>query len=181
MATFHGRYFQVSLDAIEQFNRAESLTTLSNQLVSAVSSFGYQFLCCLSAPGVQRRPFGERILLNVWPKGWFEQYQKSNFYAHDPVAASIRSRTETFGWADMVIPPSDPLAQKVMTISSNDYRMRHGFCISIHGLSGYQAGISFAGFDVDHAKEADAALQLIGIYAFNRLANFNPPAKNMGY
>jgi hypothetical protein len=69
----------------------------------------------------------------------------------------------------MVIPPSDPLAQKVMTISSSDYRMSHGFCIPIHGLSGYQAGISFAGFDVDDAKKANAALQLIGIYAFHRL------------
>jgi LuxR family transcriptional regulator, quorum-sensing system regulator BjaR1 len=180
MATFHGRYFQVALDAIEQFNRAENLTTLSNQLVRAVSLFGYQFLCCLSAPGVQRRAFSERILLNVWPKGWFEQYQKSNFYAHDPVAASIRSRTETFRWADVVIPPSEPLAQKVMTISSSDYRMRHGFCIPIHGLSGYQAGISFAGFDVDDAKEANATLQLIGIYAFNRLANFKSACKEHG-
>jgi hypothetical protein len=48
MATFHGRYFQVALDAIEQLNRAENLTTPSNQLVRAISSFGYQFLCCLS-------------------------------------------------------------------------------------------------------------------------------------
>jgi LuxR family transcriptional regulator, quorum-sensing system regulator BjaR1 len=180
MATFHGRYFQVVLDAIEQFNRAENPTTLSNQLVRAISSFGYQFLCCLSAPGVQRRAFNERILLNVWPKGWFEQYQESNFSAHDPVAASIRSRTETFRWADVVIPPSDPLAQVVMTISSSDYRMRHGFCIPIHGLSGYQAGLSFAGFDVDDAKEANVALQLIGICAFNRLANLKSACNDRG-
>ena len=80
----------------------------------------------------------------------------------------------------MAIPSSDPLAQKVMTISSNDYRMRHGFCIPIHGLSGYQAGISFAGFDVDDAKEANAALQLIGIYAFNRLANLKSVCKEHG-
>ena len=179
MATFQGRYFRVVLDAIEEFDRAQNLTTLSDQLVRAISSFGYQFLCCLSAPGIQRRAFDERILLNVWPKGWFEQYQRSNFYAHDPVAASIRSRTETFRWADLVI-PSDPLAQKVMTISSSDYRMRHGFCVPFHGLNGYQAGISFAGFDVDDAKEANAALQLIGIYAFNRLANLKSAGKGRG-
>ena len=58
--------------------------------------------------------------------------------------------------------------------------MRHGFCIPIHGLSGYQAGISFAGFDVDEAKDANAALQLIGIYAFNRLANLKFACKDYG-
>jgi len=77
MASSQRRYFQVALDAIEQFNRAENITTLSDHLVRAASSFGYQFLCCLSAPGIQKRAFEERVLLNVWPKGWFEQYQKS--------------------------------------------------------------------------------------------------------
>jgi LuxR family quorum sensing-dependent transcriptional regulator len=180
MATFHGRYFQVALDAIEQFNRAENPTTLSNQLVRAVSSFGYQFLCCLSTPGIQKRAFDERVLLNVWPKGWFEQYRKSNFYAHDPVAASLRARTEAFRWADVAIPPDDRLAKSVMAISLSDYRLRHGFCVPIHGLSGYQAGISFAGFDVDDATEADAAVQLIGIYAFNRLATIKSTRKEHG-
>jgi LuxR family quorum sensing-dependent transcriptional regulator len=177
MATFHGRYFRVALDAIEQFDRAENTATLSNQLTRAVSSFGYQFLCCLSAPGIQKRAFEGKVLLNVWPKGWFEQYRKSNFYPHDPVAASLRVRTETFRWADVVVPCNDEVAKSVMTISRIDYRMRHGFCIPIYGLSGYQAGISFAGYDVEDAKEVNAALQLIGIYAFNRLANLKSSCK----
>jgi LuxR family quorum sensing-dependent transcriptional regulator len=180
MATFQGRYFQVALDAIEQFNRAENIASLSNQLARAIAPFGYQFLCCLSAPGVQKRGFGERILFKIWPKGWFEQYQNSKFYAHDPVAASVRIRTEAFRWADVVIPPGDPLAQEVMTIASSEYHMRHGFCVPIHGLGGYQAGLSFAGYDVEDAMEANAALQLIGIYAFSRLANLKSTSKEHG-
>jgi LuxR family quorum sensing-dependent transcriptional regulator len=65
-----------------------------------------------------------------------------------------------------------------MTISSSDYGMRHGFCIPIRGLNGYQAGFSFAGFDVDDAEEANVALQLIGICAFNRLANLKSACKD---
>jgi LuxR family quorum sensing-dependent transcriptional regulator len=180
MATFRGRYFQVALDAIEQFNRAEDTAGLSRQLTQAIAPFGYEFLCCLSAPGIQKQPLDKRVLLNVWPKGWFEHYRKLDFYAHDPVAAAIRIRTETFRWADVAIPPSDPLARKVMTISSSDYRMRHGFCVPIHGLSGYQAGFSFAGYDVEDVKEANSALQLIGIYALSRLANLKSTRKEHG-
>jgi LuxR family quorum sensing-dependent transcriptional regulator len=170
MASSQRRYFQVALDAIEQFDHAENLATLSDQLVRAASSFGYQFLCCLSAPGFQKRTFEERILLNAWPKGWLEQYQKSNFNAHDPITASIRTRTDAFRWADVAVPPGDRLAKTVMTIALRDYRMRQGFCVPIHGLNGYQAGISFAGFEVEDVTEANAAIQLIAIYAFNRLA-----------
>lgn len=177
MATFHGRYFRTALDAIEQFDRAENITSLSNQLARAIASFGYQFLCCVSAPGLQKRAFDQRILLNAWPKGWFEQYRTSNFHAHDPVAASLRVRTEAFRWADVAVPQDDPLAKSVMTISMSDYRMRHGLCVPIHGLSGYQAGISFAGFDVEDGAEANATVQLIGIYAFNRLANLKSACK----
>ena len=74
----------------------------------------------------------------------------------------------------------DRLAKSVMTIALRDYRMRHGFCVPIHGLSGHQAGISFAGFDVDDATEANAAVQLIGIYAFNRLATIKSTRKEHG-
>jgi LuxR family quorum sensing-dependent transcriptional regulator len=67
-----------------------------------------------------------------------------------------------------------------MAIALTAYRLRHGFCVPIHGLNGYQAGISFAGFDVDDAKEANGTLQLIGIYAFNRLANLKSSSKEHG-
>jgi hypothetical protein len=129
MATFQRRYFQVALDAIEQFNRAENIAALPDRLVRAASSFGYQFLCCVSAPGIRKQAFDERVLLNAWPKGWFEHNRRSNFNAHDPVAASIRVRRETFTWADVAIPPEDDVAKSVMAISRSDYSLRYGFCI----------------------------------------------------
>src|SRR5437588_751729 len=171
MAAFKKRYFRVALDAIEKFDRADDIPDLSIQLQRAIASFGYQFLCCVSAPGVQRNEFDDRLLLKVWPTGWFEQYRKSNFVAHDPVAASLRVRKEAFRWADVAIPSDDPLAKSIMSISLSDYRMRHGLCVPIRGLNGYQAGISYAVFCLKKKIEANATLQLIRIYTFNRLAN----------
>jgi LuxR family quorum sensing-dependent transcriptional regulator len=180
MATFHGRYFQVALDAIEQFNRAETEAALRHQLTQAISSFGYQHLCCVSAPTVNRQSFDEKMLLIGWPKDWFDQYRKSNFHAHDPVAVYARTQTRAFKWREAPIPPDDQLAKSVMTISFSDYRMRHGFCVPIHGLNGYQAGISIAGFEVEDAADANATIQLIGIYAINRLSNLKSACKERG-
>jgi LuxR family quorum sensing-dependent transcriptional regulator len=180
MATFHRRYFQVALDAIEQFDRAETTAGLSDQLTRAISSFGYQFLCCVSAPGVPPKTFDERALLIAWPSGWLEQYCDSNFHAYDPISKSIRVRTQTFRWADVAVSQDDTLARSVMTISSNDYGMRQGLCIPFHGLNGYQAGISFAGSEIEDVPEANAAVQLIGIYAFNRLTKLRCSTREPG-
>jgi LuxR family transcriptional regulator, quorum-sensing system regulator BjaR1 len=177
MATFQGRYFQIALDAIEQFDHAETSSVLCKQLAKAVSSFGYQYLCVVSTPTAQQRAFDDKVLLNNWPKGWFEQYRTSNFTLYDPVALFLRTQTKAFKWSEVPIPQGNQLARSVMTISSTDYRMRHGFGVPIHGLNGYQAGVSFAGCEVEDVKEANAAVQMIGIYAFNRLANLKFASK----
>jgi LuxR family quorum sensing-dependent transcriptional regulator len=172
------RYFQIALDAIVQFDDAESAPELCKQLAKAVSSFGYQHLCVISAPTVQQRAFDDKVLLNGWPKGWFDQYRTSNFTLHDPVAIFLRTQTRAFKWSEVPVPETNRLARSVMTISSTDYGMRHGFGVPIHGLNGYLAGMSFAGREVDDLKEANAAVQMIGLYAFNRLMNLKFASQN---
>ena len=54
------------------------------------------------------------------------------------------------------------------------YGMRKGFCIPIHGLNGYQAGISLAGTDVEDDSDACAAVELIAMYAYMRLNKLRP-------
>jgi LuxR family quorum sensing-dependent transcriptional regulator len=179
MATAKGRYYQVALDAIEQFDRAENVSGLSKQLARAVSSFGYQFQCFISAPSTPHRIFEDKVLLNGWPKGWFELYRNRNFTEHDPVAANLRTQTRAFKWSEVTIPAKDPVAKSVMAISFADYDMRHGLSVPIHGLNGYQAGLSFAGSEIEDVKEADAAVQIIGIYAFNRLAHLKSICKKL--
>lgn len=176
MAAFQKQYFRVMLEAVEQFNRAETESVLCSHLAQAIASFGYQYLCCVSAPSKQGG-FDDKVLLNGWPKGWFEQYRKSNFHAHDPVAAFTRTQTNAFKWSDVPVPANNELAKSIMAISFSDYRMRHGLCVPIHSLHGYQAGISFAGFEIEDVKEANAAVQMIGIYAFNCLSNLKSTSR----
>lgn len=179
MAASAGRYYEIALEAIERFDRAETLAELSNQLARAVAPFGYQFQCLISAPSVTNQAIDDKMLLNGWPKGWFELYRDANFTLHDPVAAYLRTQTHAFKWTEAPVPADDPVAQSVMNISFADYNMRHGFSVPIHGLNGYQAGVSFAGFEIEDVKEANAAVQIIGIYAFNRLAHLKSVCKKL--
>ena len=56
-----------------------------------------------------------------------------------------------------------------MQIASDDFSMKKGFAVPVFGLNGYEAGLSLAGPDIDDSDEANSAVELIAVYAFNQL------------
>jgi LuxR family quorum sensing-dependent transcriptional regulator len=168
LARLESNYYQLALGAIGRFDHIDSEVELLKHLSHAVSAFGYEHLCCACPPNGNRRVFEDSVLMNGWPKGWFEQYSKSNFYPHDPVVKFTRTQTKSFCWNQTPVSPDDKIAQSIMDIAAVDYRMRHGLCVPIHGVHGYQASVSFAGFEVEERVEAKSAVEIVAVYAFNR-------------
>ncbi|RYE60203.1 MAG: hypothetical protein EOO82_03480 [Oxalobacteraceae bacterium] len=170
METGRSRYFQSVLDAIDAFKQAGSQDVLGNRIAKSMAGFGYEHYCFMSPSGVQAKAFTEKVMLQNWPKGWFQQYVQSNFHPKDPVASFCRSQVRPFPWSSVPIPDTDPMAQEIMAVSSEDYRMRHGYCVPIYGLHGHEATISLAGREIDDDKAAASAVEMISIYAFSSLA-----------
>lgn len=170
MTTARSRYFRSVLDSIAVFERADSQAVLAKKVASAVASFGYEYYCFMTPSGVQQKAFTEKVLMQNWPRGWFQQYVQSNFHPKDPVATFCRSQIKPFPWSSVPIPDTDPMAREIMEVSSVDYRMRQGFCVPIYGLHGHEATISLAGGEVDCDKDAAAAIEMISIYAFSAFA-----------
>jgi LuxR family quorum sensing-dependent transcriptional regulator len=164
-------YFTSALETIERVRTVDGLSELSEILSSAFSGFGYDSFCIVAAPTAGQHRFSDKLLLRKWPKGWYEQYTVSDFHPHDPISNYSRSQTHSFHWSSVVIPGDDRKAKGVMTISSHDYGMSNGYCVPIQGLHGYQATISIAGSEIDTQREAHAAIDLISIFAFQRLAS----------
>ncbi len=164
-------YFNNALDAIERIRNVDGLSALSDVLTSAFSRFGYESFCVVAAPTANQQKFSDKLLLRKWPKGWYEQYTSSDFHPHDPISNYSRSQTHSFHWSSVSIPKENRKANGIMTISSHDYGMVNGYCVPIQGLNGYQATISIAGAEIDPQSEAHAAIDLISIFAFQRLAS----------
>lgn len=80
---------------------------------------------------------------------------------------------------DVPIPRDDSAAIEVMTEAHLGFGMRAGYCIPIHSLTGYQAGVSFAGREADQTDEANSAMNIIGIYAVNRLTNMRSKGRSL--
>ncbi|WP_424631830.1 LuxR family transcriptional regulator [Bradyrhizobium sp. SYSU BS000235] len=171
MGPLHKHYFDGALDTLERIRTAEGLSALSEVLNSAFSRFGYESFCVVAAPTAGQQKFSDKLLLRKWPRGWYEQYISSDFHPHDPISNYSRSQTHSFHWSSVSIPKEDRKANGIMTISSNDYGMINGYCVPIQGLNGYQATVSIAGGEIDPQSEAHAAIDLISIFAFQRLAS----------
>jgi LuxR family quorum sensing-dependent transcriptional regulator len=167
------------MSAIEQFDRAETEKDLLKELLKTTASFGYEYLCCVSAPSTQHKTFADKVLLNDWPSGWFEQYHLRNFHSVDPVAKFLRSQTRAFRWSDVPLPRDNDAAIEVMTEAHAGFDLKMGYCIPIHSLAGYQAGISFAGRESDQTDAANSVMSIIGIYAVNRLTNIKAEGKSL--
>lgn len=169
MDSFRGKYFQNALSAIEQIGRARSPAAVGDIITGTAASFGYGHVCFLTSAG-SHQPFEDRVLWRAWPKSWAEQYRSSNFYAHDPVAPRIRQQAEMFAWSDIPLDTVSATSRHIMEIAAVDYDLRYGLCAPVHGMNGYQAGLSLAGHEVERTPEANSAIELVTMYAFNRFA-----------
>jgi LuxR family quorum sensing-dependent transcriptional regulator len=167
MASVKGGHLQKALDAIQSFQNAGTIDTLNTAVSTSVATFGYRYHCFASAQTPTRRMLDQRKLLISWPQDWYLQYGQCRFVEHDVVAASFRTRTASFRWSDLRIETA--ASRRVMQIAGEDYAMKQGFAVPIFGLNGYEAGLSLAGPEVDCSDEANAAVELIAVYAFNQL------------
>lgn len=169
MNSFRGKYFQDALSAIDRIGAAQSPAIVGEIVSATAARFGYGHVCFLASAG-SHQPFEDRVLWRVWPKSWAEQYRSSNFYAHDPVAPRIRRQAEMFAWSDIPLNEVSVASRHIMEIAAVDYDLRYGLCAPVHGMNGYQAGLSLAGHDVERTPEANSAIELVTMYAFNRFA-----------
>lgn len=161
-------HFQTVLGAVEAFERCDTLAALRERLTGVIATFGFAHFCYAAPPSGNRPKFADNVLLNGWPTGWFDQYRDGNLQRHDPIVRFTRRQARAFLWSEAPVTEDDIAARAVMAIAANDYRLRAGLCVPIHGLSGYQASISFAGAEIDDRFEARAAMEMIAVYAVNR-------------
>jgi LuxR family quorum sensing-dependent transcriptional regulator len=167
MASAKGGHLQIALDAIEMFRNCETIDGLNAAVSSAIATFGYRYHCFASAQTPKRRMLDQRKLLISWPQEWYLQYGQCRFVEHDVVASSFKAKARSFRWSDLHFETA--ASRRVMQIASDDFSMKKGFAVPVFGLNGYEAGLSLAGPDIDDSQEANSAVELMAIYAFNQL------------
>ena len=151
------------VDAVERLN-APGVVRLFESEIRACGFHAY-IMAGLPAPGTA---LADLTLANGWPAEWFDLYTRENFSALDPVPRYGASTVQPFEWSEARYDKDrDPAAHLVMT-RATEFQLRDGYCIPMQYDEG-GAVISLATEHLHLDPLSKSALQLIGVYAHNRI------------
>jgi LuxR family quorum sensing-dependent transcriptional regulator len=157
------------VDAVERLGAPDVIQLFEAEIKAC--GFHAYIMAGLPTPGT---PLSDVTLAHGWPPEWFEIYTRENFSAMDPVPRYGASTVQPFEWSEARYDKDhDPAAHLVMT-RATEFRLMQGYCIPLHYDEG-GAVISLATEQLNLDPVAKSALQLIGIYAHNRIRSLGRP------
>jgi LuxR family quorum sensing-dependent transcriptional regulator len=168
-------YGREALDFIERLNGHTDVPAAMDALERAFSRFGFETIIVAGLPDPDQR-FSHTVLAKRWPAEWFKLYTENNFDRVDPVVRHCRNSIHPFEWSEAPYDAElEPGAAEVMR-RATDFRMVRGFLVPIHGPTGYEAGVSLGGVDLDLNARSKPTLHLMAMYAFERIRRLLNPA-----
>ncbi len=169
---YWGRRSLDFVDAVERMSAPEVISRFETEI--AACGFSAYIMAGLPSPG---STLPDLTVANGWPRDWFDLYTRENFSTVDPVPRHGASTVKAFEWSEARYDShADPAAHAVM-MRAADFGLNAGYCIPLHYDDG-GAIISLAGERPDLDPVVKSALQLIGIYAHNRIRTLNRPGRS---
>jgi LuxR family quorum sensing-dependent transcriptional regulator len=167
-------YGREALDFIEGLEAHRSVPASMDALEAAFARFGFEHIIVTGLPNPDQR-FSQMVLAKRWPAEWFKLYTEKNYDRVDPVVRKCRQSVNPFEWSEAPYDPElEPGAVEVMRRAA-DFRMSRGFVVPIHGLTGYEAGVSLGGVHLDLNARSKPALHLMAMYGFERIRRLLRP------
>ena len=167
-------YGREALDFIEGLEACRRVPETMDALGMAFGRFGFETIIVTGLPNPDQR-FAQMVLAKRWPVEWFKLYTEKNYDRVDPTVRMCRQSVNPFEWSEAPYDAErEPGAQEVMR-RAVDFGMARGFVVPIHGLTGYEAGVSLGGVHLDLNARSKPALHLMAMYGFERIRRLLDP------
>lgn len=157
------------VDAVERLDVPDVIRMFEAEIRAC--GFHAYIMAGLPSPGSS---LSDLTVANGWPPEWFDIYTRENFSAIDPVPQFGASTVQPFEWSEARYDKEDNPAAHVVMTRAAEFRLVQGYCIPLHYDDG-GAVISMATEQLTIDPLARSALQLIGIYAHNRIRSLGRP------
>ena len=170
-------YGREALDFIEGLEAYTKVPDSMDALATAFGRYGFEHIIVTGLPNPDQR-FSQMVLAKRWPAEWFSLYTTKNYDRVDPVLRMCRHTVNPFEWSEAPYDAELELGAVEVMRRATDFRMSRGFVVPIHGLTGYEAGVSLAGVHLDLNARSKPALHLIAMYGFDHIRRLLAPARN---
>jgi LuxR family quorum sensing-dependent transcriptional regulator len=165
---------QIAFDTIDEIEASTDVAEVADRFSAVLHQFGYTSFLIADSPETTT-DIAPLALLNGWPHGWFDEYNRRNFFRHDPMLNWMRRTVDPFEWTE--VPPNmleQPNAQAVMD-AAKEFRLRNGFVVPIVRTAGMLAAVTLAGERPETEPRVKRALHLLGMYAHNKSRELHAP------
>jgi len=157
----------IAFDAIDEIEALTAVTAVADRLSTILHQFGYSAFLIADTPETANN-IAPLMVLNGWPQGWFDEYNRRNFFRYDPVLNWMRRTVDPFEWTEV---PADmaeqPKARAVME-GAKEFRLLNGFVVPIVRHAGMLAAVTMAGERPETEPRIKRALHILGMYAHNK-------------
>jgi len=165
-----------AFEAIELLGKTDSVEDAKAIFSKAISNYGGSaFIICDIPAGAQAMP--EDIHASGWNAQWQEKYVANGYVLNDPIPNYVNRTINPYYWHEAAVQVQpDTLPYHIMNEARSEFQMGDGICIPIHGLSGVAGLVSIA-TELNHltlSEQENAALHMIGIYAYEAIRRLNP-------
>ncbi|MBB4038966.1 LuxR family quorum sensing-dependent transcriptional regulator [Microvirga flocculans] len=165
-----GRRLDHTAEAFEFIEDLDRLTTpqdIIDAMERSFARFGFENFIMTGLPHPDQR-IESLVLLKKWPIDWYRRYTHNGYDRHDPIIRLCRQTVQPFEWSEARYDPeTNPKGAEIMR-EAEEFGMRQGYCLPIHGLNGFEACLSMSGSALELTPQTKPALHLMTMYAFER-------------
>ncbi|GAA4133418.1 autoinducer binding domain-containing protein [Aminobacter aganoensis] len=128
-------------------SEAGSVNEIVKRLRQGLTRFGYSACLITNLPRPEHERWQQHILINEWPRQWYERYVNAGHYRNDPCALISRSTEVPFLWEEVAKRHLCKASRRVME-EAGDFGLRQGLCVPIGLGTGNPAVVTMAGEEI---------------------------------
>ena len=132
-----------------------------------INNFGFKFFVVSGIPD-QNTNIQDLLVTHNLPELWVSEYIRKNYVINDPIVSKCMISREPFFWSEAIDAGASVDAKNIMARAER-YGLTNGFCIPIHNINGFEAGVSLSGSNKPLPKNEFRYLHLASIMAFSTL------------
>jgi LuxR family transcriptional regulator, quorum-sensing system regulator BjaR1 len=148
------------LHAAEDIDRARNFGDVLGTLCTYLHSYGFSASLITHLPPTHDSRWQDHILANCWPMEWYQHYNATGHFRHDPCVAQSRCTADPFLWSEVGRQGLERAAQLVMDEAS-EFGLRQGICVPVHTPFARPIVVTVSGENVDLAPGARLVVGLL--------------------
>jgi LuxR family quorum sensing-dependent transcriptional regulator len=159
----------VPFDFLRRSASIDNAEDLLADLRATLQPYGFDHLMMTNLPTGQAnvRPL---VMLQGWPRDWFERYVEERYYAYDAVTVTAAASRDPFIWSSLGAAASSTPLRKRIAGEAVEFGLADGLLIPMLAPSGWQAVVSLGSSEAVELSPEEEASILLTSHLANRVA-----------